>query len=171
MRPNIGTPRRPGYRRAMQPLDIRPFTSADAEPVAALIRAAFASQPVPLDPPPSALGETAASVAAHAGGGAVAELEGRIVGALLWSERDGGLYVGRLSVDPGQRRRGIARALLAAAETEARERGLPMLHLGTRLALAGNRALFAAAGFRETALYAHEGHAAPTWVAMEKRLG
>ncbi len=92
------------------------------------------------------------------------------VGVLLWSERDGGLYVGRLAVAPAWRGCGVARALLAAAEREAVRRNLPRLHLGTRLALAGNRRLFAACGFAEVAEHAHPGFAHPTWVELEKRL-
>jgi hypothetical protein len=45
------------------------------------------------------------------------------------------------------------------------------MHLGTRLALEGNRRLFARFGFQEVARHAHPGYAAPTWVEMEKRLG
>jgi GNAT superfamily N-acetyltransferase len=152
---------------------LRPAAVADAAVVATLVRAAFAAQPVPVAPPPSALRETVESVAAHlqAGGGAVAEAERAIVGALLWAERDGSLYLRRLAVDPAWRRRGVARALLAAAEAEARRRGLGRLRLSTRLVLAGNRRLFAAVGFRETALGRHEGFAEPTYVEMERDLG
>jgi tRNA threonylcarbamoyladenosine biosynthesis protein TsaE len=153
-------------------LTLRPAAAADAAVVAALIRTAFAAQPVPTTPPPSALRETAESVAAHlhAGGGAVAEVESAVIGALLWAERDGSLYLRRLAVDPAWRRRGVARALLAAAEAEARRRGLGRLRLSTRLVLTGNRRLFAAVGFRETSLGWHEGFVEPTYVEMEYRL-
>jgi GNAT superfamily N-acetyltransferase len=126
-----------------------------------------------LVPPPSALRETAESVAAQiaGGGGAAAEADGALVGAVLWGEREGGLYVGRVSVDARWRRRGVAQALVAAAVSEARLRGLPRLHAGVRLVLAGNRRLFAQAGFCETILHAHDGFDAPTWVEVEKILG
>jgi len=151
---------------------LRPLTPADAPGAAALIRAAFAEQPVQTDPPPSALRETADTVRAQiaAGGGMAAEAGGDLVGVILWAPKEDGLYLARLAVAANRRRQGIARALVAAAEAEARRRGLARTHLGTRLALLGNRALFAACGFRETALHAHPGHAEPTWVAMEKRL-
>ncbi len=152
---------------------IRPLAARDASDAAALIRAAFAAQSVVTDPPPSALGETAESVRAQLvrGGGFGAEREGRLVGVVLWALAEGGMRLGRLAVAPGWRGRGTARALVGAVEAEARRRGLPRLHLGVRVPLVGNRRLFAALGFRETALFSHPGHAEPTSVAMEKALG
>lgn len=139
--------------------------------MAEVIREAFASLSVDIAPLPSALRETAASVAGQIaeGGGMVAEAGRRIVGAVIWRPEAAGLYVGRLAVPPAWRGRGIARALLAAAEEEARRRDLPGLHLGTRLALEDNRRLFQGQGFVETSRHAHEGFSAPTWVRMEKR--
>jgi predicted N-acetyltransferase YhbS len=154
----------------MPDLRIRPLGPADAAPAAALIRAAFAAQSVKTDPAPSALRETAESVAAHLteGGGAALEAGGALIGVVLWAERDGGLYLGRLAVAPAWRSRGAARALIAASETEARRRALPRLHLRVRLALTDNRRLFAACGFRPVREGAHPGYAAPTFVVMEK---
>lgn len=142
--------------------------------MAEVIREAFASLSADVDPLPSALQETAPSVEAQLaqGGGAVAEVGRRVVGAVIWRQEEAGsLYVGRLAVPPAWRGRGIARALLAAAEEEARRRGLSGLHLGTRLALEDNLRLFQGQGFVETTMHAHEGFAAPTWVRMEKRFG
>lgn len=140
--------------------------------VAALIRAAFAAQSVVTDPLPSALRVTADDVAAHLriGSGAVAGVAGGVAGSALWAERDGGLYLGRLAVAPTWRRRGVARALLAAAEAAALAMGLPRIDLSTRLVLLDNRRLFVACGFIETSREAHPGYAEPTFVNMEKRL-
>ena len=150
---------------------IRPMVTADADAVAALIRAAFAAIPTRLDPSPSALRVTEAEVAAvlEAGGGAVWD-EAGVQGCVLWEARPQGLYMGRLAVRPGWQGRGVARRLLAAAEAEARRRGLPKLMLAVRLALDGNRRLFRAAGFTETTLRTHDGYAEPTFVEAEKRL-
>ena len=148
---------------------IRPILPGDAEAVAALIRLAFASITVPLDPAPSALRDTADGICSHLaeGGGALAEGPAACV---LWSVRDGGLYVGRLATHPAHRGRGLAGLLMAAAEAEARRRGLPRLHLGVRLALPGNRRLFARLGFTETRLRTHDGYPAPTWTEAERWL-
>jgi N-acetylglutamate synthase-like GNAT family acetyltransferase len=100
----------------------------------------------------------------------VADREGKLAGSALWLEQDDGLYLARLAVAPGCRGRGIAKALVGAAETAARGMGLPRVHLSTRLVLIDNRRLFAACGFVETTRHAHPGYAEPTFVDMEKRL-
>ncbi len=149
---------------------VRSAVAGDAAEMAALVRAAFAGNEVV--PPPSALGETAESVAQalDKAGGAVAEAGGKIVGAILWEVRERSLYLNRLAVAEAWRRQGIARALIGAGEEAARKRGIGRLELGTRLVLAGNRRLFAACGFLETTRHRHTGFAEDTWVAMERVL-
>ena len=149
---------------------IRDMRQADAVAVAALIRAAFAAQSVATDPPPSAVRETGESVTAEltAGGGACAVVGDHVVGALLWHREPAGLYVGRLSVALDARGKGVAPALIAAAEDACRAMGLDRLLLSTRLVLTDNRRLFARCGFVETREYAHPGYAYPTAVDMEK---
>jgi len=58
-------------------------------------------------------------------------------------------YVGELVTAPGQERRGIARALMAAAEAWGAARGLDHLTLETGAANHGARAFYAAAGYLE----------------------
>ncbi len=151
---------------------MRQLRAEDAEAAACLIRSAFAKLSGFVDPPPSALRETAEAVASRIleGGGAAAEATAGIVGVALWTPTERGLYVSRVSVAPRWRGRGIARALLEAAETAAVETGLPALWLSVRLALTHNRRLFSAAGYVETTRHAHEGHSMPTYVDMEKHL-
>ena len=147
---------------------VRPIRPGDSAAVAALIRAAFASLHV--DPAPSALRVTEGTIRRHleGGGGLLAAPDH---GCLLWCEAAGGLYLSRLAVHPAQRGRGVARALLAGAEQEARRRGLPRMWLSTRLALESNRRLFARCGFAETAQHAHPGFDRPTYVEMERQVG
>lgn len=151
---------------------IRPLTPGDAAEAATLIRTAFAAQPIPTDPPSGALQETTETVAARitAGGGACVARDRMMAAVVLWQCQDGGLYFGRLAVHPRYRRQGLARALVGAAEDEARRRNLPRLHLETRLSLHDNRAMFAACGFTEGKASAHPGYSAPTSVHMEKWL-
>jgi predicted N-acetyltransferase YhbS len=152
----------------------RALGPADAAAAADVIRSAFAAQSVATDPPPSALGETARSVAAslaEPGQGGIGAWAGdMLAGCVMWQTRPHGLYLGRLAVDPSFRRRGLALALVAAAEAQARRLGLARLLLSTRLVLADNRRLFARCGFVETAQHAHPGYASPTFVDMEKRV-
>jgi predicted N-acetyltransferase YhbS len=152
---------------------LRALRLEDADAAASLIREAFAAQSLATDPPPSALRETAASVAAHFrdGGGAALDAGGALIGLVLWAERDDGLYLGRLAVLPSWRGRGAARALIAAGEAEARRRAQPRQHHRVRHALVDNRRLFAACGFVAIRQGAHPGYAAPTFVVMEKALG
>ena len=167
---------------------LRPILDADAKATAHLIRGAFGAITPALVPPPSALQETAESVAAQiaAGGGLVAEAPsaptgaatgaatgattGAIIGVILWGEREGGLYLGRLSVADPWRRAGVARALVMRGEAFARACGLPRVHVGVRLVLASNRRLFTSLGFCEKVLHSHGGFTHPTWVEMEKPL-
>jgi predicted N-acetyltransferase YhbS len=139
-------------------IPIRPLTTDDAAAAASLVREAFGAQSRATDPPSGALSETTASVAA------------KLAGVVLWVETDGALYIGRVSVAPGWRGRGIARALLTAGEAEARRRGLKRMTLRVRLALGENRRLFAGFGFAPVGQGAHPGYREPTFLVMEKRL-
>ncbi len=147
----------------------RPIAPPDADGFAALVRRAFAGLDVA--PPPSAARLSGDDVRAHiaAGGGGV--VAGMAMAGLLWAERDGGLYVSRVAVDPAWRRRGLATILLQAAESEATRRGLPRLWLSTRLALGCNVRLFSQLGFVETARHAHAGYEKPTFLDMAKCVG
>lgn len=152
---------------------LRALRPEDAEAAAALVRLAFTHTEVVPDPPLSALRENAASILATlqaGGGGALAEGSDRPAAVVLWQEKGGGLYFGRLAVHPDWRGHGLARALVEAAEVEARRRGLSRVWLSTRLVLAGNRRMFAALGYTEGERHAHPGYAQPTFVDIEKFL-
>jgi len=122
------------------PFTVRAALIDDAARIADLVRLAFSRQSRPTNPPPSALKETAATIAEQLarGGGAILEAGGALVGVVLWRE--------------------------------ARRRGLSRMTLGVRLALDDNRRLFRSCGFEETTLHRHEGFSEPTWVTMERRL-
>ncbi len=151
---------------------LRPLVADDAAEAVAVIHAAFSAQALQTDPPPGALRESVGSVSGHIArsGGACVHDGGSMLGVVLWSAADRGLYFGRLAVRPDHRGRGIGRQLVAAAEIEARRLGLPRLVAGTRLVLADNRAFFAACGFQEVGVTAHPGYATPTSVNLERQL-
>jgi ribosomal-protein-alanine N-acetyltransferase len=78
-------------------------------------------------------------------------------------------YVDALATDPARRRRGAARALLGAAEREARSRGLRAIALDTTVLNEPARTLYASAGFDEVAQRPAAG-ALPGFVALVKPL-
>jgi len=153
-------------------LNFRPLARSDAPAAAALIRAAFADQGAPTDPPSSALKETAAAVAKKlAEGGGVAAFAGdEMVALVLFAPDVDALYLGRLAVAPAARGKGLAVRLLALVEAQARGLGFGKTRLRVRLDLPANRRLFESNGYEETVRLAHPGYEKPTFAVMEKRL-
>ena len=78
-------------------------------------------------------------------------------------------YIDALATDATYRRRGLARALLAEAERQARRRGLPAIALDTTLDNKPARSLYVSAGFDEVA-YRPPAGALPGFVALVKPL-
>lgn len=66
----------------------------------------------------------------------------------LEPSRPGGMELRRMYVDPGARRRGIARLMLSFAEQECRRRGMTHLDLSTSELQAGALALYRQGGYR-----------------------
>jgi GNAT superfamily N-acetyltransferase len=118
-----------------RPLRIIPLSTVDAAAIAALTRAAYRdSDPLPGLPVPDGARETAAAVRAGLDRGATVWLAedtgGRPVGTLrVTVGPDGAWEVGRVSVAPALRGRGVARQLLAAVDTAAARDGVPVLRL------------------------------------------
>lgn len=100
------------------------------------------------------LTDSFAAAARREGTVLVAADEASITGVITVSEQrhftgeiDG--YIGELAVASHMVRRGIGRALIAAAETWAQDRGLRHLTLHTGIANTTARHFYAALGFRE----------------------
>jgi ribosomal protein S18 acetylase RimI-like enzyme len=151
---------------------LRSASPDEAAVLLLLMRQAFAEYRGVLQPESSVWRETEDVIAGKlSGGGGILAVAGeRPVGCVIAEPREGRGYLGRLAVDPGWRRRGVARALMPAGEGFLRGRGLPIAEVNVRIALAGNIALFEALGYRETARAAHPGYPAPTYLVMEKSL-
>jgi GNAT superfamily N-acetyltransferase len=137
-----------------------------------LLRSAFASLG-DLDPPSGALEETAESLTRRIGIETLilARDAARIVGCLFCTPRSESLYLGRVAVDPAERRRGIGAALIDAAASEARQANLARLILGVRVALPENRTFFESCGFRVVGAGCHAGYSSPTFLIMACALG
>lgn len=135
-----------------------------------LIRTNFAFMEGRIDPPSSANRLTEAVIEQQASTGEVwvIEDEGYPIACMFLTFKPGRLYLGKLAVAASHRGRGLARRLLQTAETRARDMGLPVLELETRVELTENHAAFAAMGFRITGESRHPGYAQPTSLTLSK---
>jgi tRNA threonylcarbamoyladenosine biosynthesis protein TsaE len=97
-------------------LVVRRVGAEAADTVHAVVRAAFGARP-PLDPPADAMAESTEHIAQAlaAGGGLVATLEGRAVGATLMARDGRTVWLRRFGVVPSAQRLGVAGALVAEA--------------------------------------------------------
>lgn len=150
---------------------VRPATTDDAGLVQGLMLTAFESLRG-LDPPSSAFQETEADVAAAIarGGAAIAWLDDAPVGSVRFEPEQRWLYIARLAVIPAARRRGVAAALMQAAETEAPRFDLHESQVEMRSHLGGNRALFTSLGYELIWERPHPRNPAFTTVRMRKSL-
>ena len=80
--------------------------------------------------------------------------------------REDALHIGKLAVRPGLHGSGIGKALVAAAQAEARALDLKALELQTRIELTENHAAFARMGFVKVGETAHPGYERPTSITM-----
>ncbi|WP_348645047.1 GNAT family N-acetyltransferase [Rhizobium sp. SG570] len=137
-----------------------------------LILASFAYMNGRIDPPSSALALTSQSLREKARNeiGYVALDGDKIAGCVFCRAEPDSLYIGKLAVLPTAQRKGICRRLLTYAEADARERGLAVLRLETRIELTENHATFAALGFAKTAENRHPGFDRTTSIEMQKFL-
>ncbi len=135
------------------------------------MRAAFEEYEGVLDPPSGAHNETIESVKRKLTGGAAAlsSVANEPVGFAFYESVDDLLYLGRLSVLPQWRNRGIGSALVEYVERQARTTGAAGVRLGVRLQLPHLVARYERAGYRITKHMTHTGYPEPTFVFMEKR--
>jgi tRNA threonylcarbamoyladenosine biosynthesis protein TsaE len=135
-----------------------------AETVVGIIHAAFGARPA-LDPPATALDETADTVRAalSEGGGLLATLDGRPVGSVLLVPEPESMLLRRVAVLPDSQHHGVAHAMAAHAELVARAHGLDRMHCLARAELPGTVRFWLGQGYVEVA---HDG----TSLTMVKEL-
>jgi tRNA threonylcarbamoyladenosine biosynthesis protein TsaE len=149
-----GPPEAPAHGADVAAVVVLPADPARAAEVADVIREAFSARP-PLDPPAPALAEDEQSVALalRSEGGLMAVVDGRVVGACLLGRRTTpwgpSLELRRVSVRPDAQHLGVAQAVVAAAEDQARERGLRRVHLTARTELPATVRFWLRLGYRE----------------------
>lgn len=162
------------WERAEGPVEVRSADDrfSDWTGLLDLLRDAFAYMEGRIDPPSSVLRLTPESLAAKAGDEQLLlATDGRaVIGCVFACPRGESLYLSKLAVRRDRRRHGIARALVRAVESLARERGHTALELETRIELTENHATFGALGFVRTSEHTHEGFDRPTYVRMRKPL-
>ena len=152
-------------------ITLREATTSDVPTLLALVHAAFEQYRDRLDPPSGAHHETAATLQAalQAGGAVLACVAGEPVGCVFYHRERDHAYVGRLSVLPALRRRGVGQAL-TDDERRARAMGVSRVRLGVRMALPRLRAYYERCGYRVVREARHAGYETPTYVVMEKDL-
>lgn len=129
---------------------VRMIRAAEAEAAHATMREAFRQYIGVLDPVPKAAVITLDEVreALGEGGGILGLVEGEVAATSLFRVEPDRLYIGRLSVLPRFRGRGIATALLDYMEMAAATLELPRARLGTRQSMPMNVALYERHGYR-----------------------
>lgn len=142
----------------------------DPAPVLALIRAAFADMEGRIDPPSSMHRLTGADIQRQAAEGEVWLIGAQPLACVFLTPKTDALYIGKLATAAAARRQGLARRLVALAETRARMLGLPALELQVRMELVENHAAFAAMGFSKTGETCHPGYHRPTSLTFRKLL-
>jgi tRNA threonylcarbamoyladenosine biosynthesis protein TsaE len=120
----------------MTDLHVVDATSEHVDEIVAVIHHAFSARRV-LDPPSTALTETATTVAAAVAehGGLLVLIDGAPAGAMLFEQAGDVLSLRRVSVDPRYQGRGVASAMVGCAEEVAVRRGLSRVDLIARVEL------------------------------------
>lgn len=136
----------------------------------ALIRESFAYMDDRIDPPSSMHRLTVEDLSRNAAEGEIWAIGTPPLACVILTDKPDALYLGKMAVSKAARGQGLARALVDMAEARARERGLPVLELQTRVELVENHATFARLGFVETGRTAHAGYDRPTSITMRKVL-
>jgi ribosomal protein S18 acetylase RimI-like enzyme len=111
-----------------------------------------------LDPPSGVFAETVESVkrVMSEGGALLAWENGVPVGSMRYIFKPDHIYVGRVSVLPSHRGRGIATAMMRDVEAIACAHGYNAIRLGARLVLQSNITFYEGLGYRVIATRMHD---------------
>lgn len=136
---------------------IRPATRADLAAIEAIVEAAYTMYIPRIGKKPAPM---LADYGAHVDAGEVwvAEVEGRVRGAVSFWAKDDHMYLDMVAVDPAARGLGLGRRLVGHMENAARQAGLPEVRLYTNARMTENLALYPHLGYRETHRAHHEGY-------------
>lgn len=149
----------------MQP--IRLTGADDMQAVYNLLADSFAYMEGRIDPPSSLKRMTPATLAEQAARHELWILPGPDA-CMILTPNAAHLFLGRLAIAMARRGKGLARIMIAHAETRAGALGLPQIRLQTRIELTGNQSIFRSLGFQETGRTAHPGFDRATSVTFAK---
>ena len=137
------------WRRISAMTTTRPARASEAAAVQRLVLDAYQHYPPRIGVTPAPM--TADYTALVAGGHVhVAEQDGELVGVLVLAPHPDHLRIENVAVVPAAQGRGIGTTLLAVAEREAADRGLPELRLFTHERMTENIAYYSRQGYVET---------------------
>ena len=133
---------------------LRPATAGDAEPLRALVQAAYSPYVERIGGRPRPMDDDYAG-AVRDGRVTVAERDGGLAGLIVLDRESDGLVIDNVAVDPAHQGIGVGRALLAHAESTAAEAGLREIRLFTHELMTENQALYRWIGYVETGRTEH----------------
>lgn len=147
---------------------VTPLADVDPGAILSLMREAFAYMDGRIDPPSSLHRLTVDAVRQHI---RKSELWGILapqpIACMVLTQQSDRLYLGKVAVHHVYRGRGFARDLVVAAQARARELGLSLLELESRIELTEVHTAFERLGFRKTGTTAHPGYTRPTSATMQ----
>ncbi|MBU8810670.1 GNAT family N-acetyltransferase [Mycolicibacterium goodii] len=141
----------------MNDVVIRRAEPADAPAIERLVHDAFAMYVPRIGTEPAPMRADYAAVAATSRVW-VLEAQGQLVGALVNEVHDDHLLLDTVAVAPGTQGRGYGARLLARAEQDARELGLPEVRLYTNEKMTENQTFYPRHGYVETARGEQDGY-------------
>ena len=142
---------------------VRPATEADLETLAQLHNLAFT---------PGWDAEEIADLGSGPGGFALIAEDPDPSGMILWRTAVGEAEIYTIAVDPAVRQRGVGRALVEAAMTQARRDGADKVFLEVSVENIGALALYGSTGFSRVGLrrgYYTTGHETPIDAVIMRR--
>lgn len=150
--------------------DLGPADFDDWDGLHGLLSDCFASMDGRIDPPSSLKRMTPDDLRRKAmQDSLIAVFHGdELVACGFLTETDSSIYLGKLAVREGFRRRGILRAIVAMADDLAVRRSTRWLELQTRIELTENHRTFEALGFTRVLETAHPGFDRVTSITMRK---
>ena len=136
---------------------IRPARPDDADAVRDVVDAAYRHYIARMGKPPGPMLDDYAQRIAD-GQAWVMDDGGRITGILVLEETPDGLLLDNIAVLPDGQGKGVGRALMEFAETEARRRGFAAIYLYTHELMTENIAIYTRIGYVETHRITEKGY-------------